>query len=537
MVTHAVIAAVIAAAGCSYGATFRDCEIQCTMETGCPGGFSCSASESLCRATGETQSCSAISGDAGLDGMLGPSAKELTSFGFSAADNANLTTDATGTFTGLNIAATLRFANVGALAATFTTTAESVSIDGVTQTSGMTVNDFTAPVTYRLTALDGSVRDYVVTVSAPSIAPRVDVTTGPSARAVAIGDVNGDGKPDLAAAGFDADSVSVHLNLTATGATTPAFSSQFDFPTGDSPRSIAIGDINADGKPDLAVANYNSDSVSVLLNTTATGATTPTFSTKVDFTTGATPQSVAVGDFNGDGALDLAVANYASTSVSVLLSTTAMGAATPTFSTKVDFATGANPTSVAIGDANGDGKPDLAVANYTPDSVSVLLNTTATNAATPTFSTKVDFTTGLGPWSLAIGDVNGDSKPDLAVANASSTSVSVLLNTTSTSDTTPTFSARADFATGSSPYSVAIGDVNGDAKPDLAIANYMPNTVSVHLSKTAANATTPAFLPKLDFATATNPFSVAIGDVNGDGKPDLALANSTSAKLSVLLAE
>lgn len=535
MVSRAVIAALIAALGCSYRASFRDCEVRCTMESGCPDGFSCSPSEGLCRAAGVGPSCAAILGDAGLDGE--PSALELTSFGFSVADNPSLTADATATITGGDVAATLRLASVVALRATFTTTAESVSVNGVTQVSGATANDFTAPVTYRLTAADGSTKDYTVIVSAPSLAPKVDFTTAGSPRSVAIGDLNGDGKPDLAVAAYDSDAVSVLLNTTAPGATTPSFSTKFDFTTADSPRSIAIADFNADGAPDLAVANYNSASISVLLNTTAQGATSPTFSTKVDFTTGVKPQSVATGDVNGDGMPDLAAANYDAASVSVLLNTTAAAATTPSFAAKADFTTGENPSSIAIADLNADGKPDLAAASYGDASVSVLLNTTATNATTASFSTMTEHATGSGPWSIAAADLNADGKPDLAVANALSATSSILLNTTGAGAATSTFSTNADVSTGMSPYSVAIGDVNGDGKPDLAVACFLSNSVSVLLNRAEAGAASASFLAKTDFTTASSPYSVAIGDVNGDDTLDLAVTATGVPRVSILLGE
>ena len=86
-----------------------------------------------------------------------------------------------------------------------------------------------------------------------------------------MGDINGDGKPDLAVANFNSNTASILLNTTATGAPTPTFATKVDFPTGNSPRSVSMGDINGDGKPDLAVANFNSNDVSILVNTTATG--------------------------------------------------------------------------------------------------------------------------------------------------------------------------------------------------------------------------------------------------------------------------
>ncbi|MEG5013182.1 DUF4347 domain-containing protein, partial [Microcoleus sp. B4-C5] len=141
------------------------------------------------------------------------------------------------------------------------------------------------------------------------------------------------------------------------------------------------------------------------------------FPTHVTFATGISPISLSIGDINGDGKPDLAVANRDSNNVSILLNTTAPGATTPTFTTKVDIPTATTSTSVSLGDFNGDGKPDLAVANRNSNTASILLNTTATGATTPTFAPKVDFPTGTNPWPLSIGDINGDDKPDLAVAN------------------------------------------------------------------------------------------------------------------------
>ncbi|MGL5058921.1 MAG: DUF4347 domain-containing protein, partial [Microcoleus sp.] len=225
------------------------------------------------------------------------------------------------------------------------------------------------------------------------------------------------------------------------------------------------------------------------------------FATQVTFATSNQPKSVSIGDFNSDGKPDLAVANIGSNTASILLNTTTAGTTIPTFATQVTFATGIAPTSVSRGDINGDGKPDLAVANSGSDATSILLNTTPTGATTPTFAPQALFGTGIDCFSVNIGDFNGDGKPDLAVAKTGSNIVSILLNNTLTGATTPTFAPQAFFGIGNNTYSVNIGDFNGDGKPDLATANSGSNTASILLNTTPTGATTPTFAPQAFFDT------------------------------------
>jgi len=325
---------------------------------------------------------------------------------------------------------------------------------------------------------------------------------------VAIGDLNGDGKPDLAVANVSSGTVSILL-----GAGAGAFGPATGFAVGFLPFFVTIGDLNGDGKPDLAVANVGSNTVSILLGDGA-GA----FGPATDSAVGSNPFSIAIGDLNGDGKLDLAVS--AGGSVSILLGTGA-GAFGPATSFAVGSGTLSGAVSVAIGDFNGDGKPDLAVANLSSNTVSILLGTGAGG-----FGPATNFpVAGLAASTVAIGDLNGDGVLDLAVANQSSNNVSVLLGTG-----TGAFGPAANFAVGSQPFSVAIGDLNGDGKPDLAVANIGSNTVSILLGTGAG-----AFGPATNFVVGSNPISVAIGDLNGDGKPDLAVANQGSNSVSILL--
>ena len=140
------------------------------------------------------------------------------------------------------------------------------------------------------------------------------------------------------------------------------------------------------------------------------------------------------------------------------------------------------------------------------------------------FAASVDVTAGTGAYSVALGDMNGDGKADLAVANFGSNNVSVLLNNGDGS-----FGAAANFVTGMTPTAVAVADLNGDGKADLAVTNENDNNVSVLLGNGHGT-----FAAAINYVVAGGPFSVATGDLNGDGKPDLAIANYYSNSVSVL---
>jgi hypothetical protein len=153
------------------------------------------------------------------------------------------------------------------------------------------------------------------------------------------------------------------------------------------------------------------------------------------------------------------------------------------FAAQQTLAVGTTPLVVAVGDFNGDGRPDLAVANPVSSTVSVLTNTTTPGASAAAFAAPQTFAVGPVPFGVTVADLDGDGRPDLAVANfgtnPTSNTVSVLLNTAPAGATTFSFAAQQTFAVGSEPFAVAAADYNGDGRPDLAVSNYGSDTVSV----------------------------------------------------------
>ena len=299
-----------------------------------------------------------------------------------------------------------------------------------------------------------------------------------------------------------------------TATSSIALSAPRGFDAGSGPQSVAVGDFNGDGKPDLAVVNSYSNNVSILL-----GNGDGTFQIHVDYPTGAQPGSVAIGDFNGDGKLDLAVVNSYSNNVSVLL-----GNGNGTFQPAVSYGTGSGtgPAFVAVGDFNRDGKLDLAVANSNSSNVSVLLGN-----GDGTFQTAVNYDVGGAPTSIAVGDFNHDGKLDLAVAvpvPGPSTYVSVLLG-----NGDGTFQTAVNYNAPYAPDAVAVGDFNGDGNLDLVVGNRSSN-ISVFLGNGDGT-----FRTAVNYSAGYNPSSVAVGDFNNDGTLDLAVANSGSSTTATVL--
>jgi hypothetical protein len=358
--------------------------------------------------------------------------------------------------------------------------------------------------------------------------------SGTSPYAIVAGDLNGDGLADLVVGNSDDATVSVLLNTTNPGDALE-FAAQHTFATGIGPYSVALADINSDGKLDIVTANETSNTLSVLLNETSPGASIPQFSLQQTFEVGELPTAVAAADLNGDGRIDLVVTNGADMNVSVLLNTTQPGNHTVTFATSVSFATEGLGVSVVCADINGDGLDDLAVANTNTGTVSVLLNTTVLGSLIPSFTPYESFSAGDSPKVLVSSDLDGDGRPDLVAADEDGGTVSVLANTTPSGADAPSFAETQAFETEMGVWAVTVEDTNGDGKPDLVVSgDILGGTVTV-LRNSTAPGSPPNFTAPVHFATAsTLPVALVSADFNGDGKPDVATTNLGVRSISTL---
>jgi hypothetical protein len=274
-------------------------------------------------------------------------------------------------------------------------------------------------------------------------------------------------------------------------------------PAGTNPYSVAIGDLNGDGKPDIAVANEGSNDVSILL-----GLGGGAFASATSFSAGTAPHSVAIADVSDDGKLDMIVANSGSSTITLRFGTGSGG-----FGSPVAVAVEPGPQALAFADLNGDGKQDLVVANGSGNSVFVLIGTGG-----GAFAAAVPYAVGVSPVSIAVEDFNDDAKLDLAVTNEGSGTVSVLLGNGSGA-----FGAATDLSVGSQPRSVVTGDFDADGAPDLAVANWNSGTVSILLGSPEGS-----FASAVDYPASALPTSLALADFGGDGRSDLVVANETS---------
>ncbi len=347
-----------------------------------------------------------------------------------------------------------------------------------------------------VTFLDGT----MILGDAPLVAGQATLTTVglPSGPQIVTAFYGGDAA-DLTAS-------SNQLAETVNAAAGGGFGAPATYPAGTSPNGAVSGDFNGDGIPDLAVTNYASNNVSILL-----GNGDGTYQAAVNYAVGTNPGAIAAADVNGDNKLDLIVSNYGSSTVSVLA-----GNGDGTFQAASSLTSGALPSGITVADFNNDGRPDIAVAASGSNQVSLFLGN-----GDGTFQTALAISSSGGLKGIATGDFNGDGNADLVVTNGAG--VDVMLG-----HGDGTFGGGVAYGGGTGTVAVAVANL-GNGALDLVIVNSISNNIDVLIGH--GDGTFGAASP---YPVGSYPQSVVLADFNGDGKLDAAVVNEASSNVSVL---
>jgi hypothetical protein len=340
---------------------------------------------------------------------------------------------------------------------------------------------------------------------------------------IVMGDVNKDGKLDIVVANSGSNNITVLLN-NGTGGFKPAPGSPHE--AGPGAHNVVLGDLNKDGNMDMAVTAHDTYRVTVLLGD-GRGNFSPAQGSPFATIDEAKPHNhgLAIGDVNNDGNLDLVTSNHGNNSVSILLGNGKGGLSPPPGS---PFLVGRGPYPLALGNVNGDGNLDIVTPNVSSNNVTVLLGDGRGNFAPAAGSPH---SVATRPYYVALGDINGDKKIDLIVTHDDIAKMSLLLG-----DGKGGFGASpaSPVDIGRRAYKVIVVDINRDGKMDLVMNNPGSQSVTVLLGDGKGNFRPEAGSP---YRIDGDPNGIALGDVNGNGKLDLATANWGSNDIRVLFAK
>lgn len=355
---------------------------------------------------------------------------------------------------------------------------------------------------------------------------------------VALADLDNDGKTDMIAANSGTANITVYRNISTTGSITAgSFDPGVTFATSQICYNVATADIDGDGKLDIVVSNSGTvlSYVSVFRNTIASLGTfnASSFATRIDLATNSQSRGVAIGDMDVDGKPDLAIA-CVSNVVNIFRNTSSVGGVT--FDPKFNMVAGNTPVTVAIAEIDGDNKPELIVVNSVSNNVSVFRNMSVVGLLEPaSFSTITNFTVNSSPSGIAVVDVDGDSKRDICITNTSSNNISIfrnisVLGTINSGSLAP----KVDYTTPASPTEVVLSDLNGDGKPDLVTSNNGGPSISLFRNTATTGVIDAAtFAARLDVTAASGVHGLAAGDMDGDSMPDIVTTGKVMGTVTI----
>jgi len=384
--------------------------------------------------------------------------------------------------------------------------------------------------------------DFFTVISGEVLTPasfisKTDFQTELSPSLLARGDLNDDGRPDMVVSNFGSNSISVFINSSTPG--TVAFNPALNLPTGPNPETVQIVDVNSDGKMDIIVSNIT-NFYSIFINTSIGGILS--FANRLDVAWAGinySPRGIYGTDLDDDGKTDIVTAdnnkfidwntNHEYGTISISRNTGFLG--NISFATPIIYKAGEYPRSVFAADFDGDNKPDLGVTNHVTPSVSLFLN--ASVPGNINFVAQPSLAIGGRGQQLNIADMDGDGKKDILTSVLFGTGgVHIFRNTSTIGNLS--FARPFNILPGG-PLDIAVGDLDGDGMPDLAITNVNTGRISVY-----KNISTPgnlAFGPKMDYtggAPGHNLIGIGIGDVDGDSFPDLTITNQNTNVATIL---
>ncbi|TAF75965.1 MAG: T9SS C-terminal target domain-containing protein [Bacteroidetes bacterium] len=355
----------------------------------------------------------------------------------------------------------------------------------------------------------------------------------------ALGDLDGNGKPELISARYTSSTLLVNINTTNGSLTGTDFNSTFSLSVGANPYDVEIVDIDNDGKLDIVVSNFGSTFITILKNIHSSGTLSAASFVQVNIPTTSNVYGLAVGDIDRDGRLDLVAANNSTNNLQIYKNIGTTGTITASsFATAVTYGigSGTNPYDVELADLNNDGKLDIITANFGQSYLTIFENISS-NGFINASSLNTPISSPIGTISVSVkkADIDGDGKMDLVAANYSTNTISVVRNKyTSGSILGTHFNEKTDFTVGTTPYKLSVGDINGDGKLDIAVANLNSSTMSI-LSNSATLGTIngSSFATKVDFSVPNSPVTPAVGDLNGDGKPEVVIGRYSTSLFSI----